>query len=80
MTIANYQPAPRGGFAEINSRVWQINVYDRVFFNDYVKAILERDIFGKVIMNGMTGSSWGFKRIGRLCITVNCDQYRGIGN
>ena len=31
-------------------------------------------------MNGMNGSSWGFKIIDRLCITVKSDQYRGIGN
>ena len=56
-TIVNRQSAPRVGFAEItDSSVWQTNVYDGVFFNDYVKAILEGDVLKRVIMNGMTGS------------------------
>ena len=38
------------------------------------------DILKRVIMNGMTGSSWRSKRFDRLCITVNSDHYRGIGN
>ena len=80
-TIANRQPAPRVGFAEItDSSVWQTNVYDGVFFNDYVKAILEGDVLKRVIMNGMTGSRWRFKRFDRQCLAVNSNQYRGIGN
>ena len=38
------------------------------------------DILKRVIMNGMTGSSWKSKRFDRLCITVNSNNYRGIGN
>ena len=80
-TIINRQTAPRARFADITDcRMWQTNVYDGVFFNDYAKSNLEGDILKRVIMNGMTGSSWRFKRFDRLCIAVNSDQYRGIGN
>ena len=55
-------------------------MYGGVYFNDYVNANLERHTLRRVIMNGMTGSSWRFKRFDWLCITVKSDQYRGIGN
>ena len=78
-TIVNRQPASRARFAEItDSRVWQANVYKGMFFN--VKANLEGDILKRVIKNGMIGSSWRCKRFDRLCIAINSDQYRGIGN
>ena len=44
-TIINRQPAPKTGFVEItDSRVWQANVYDGVYFNDFVKSNLAQDI------------------------------------
>lgn len=74
-------PVPKTRFAEINySRVWQTNVYDGVFFNDYFKVNLEGVILKRVIINGVTGRNWRFKRFDRLCITVHSDQYRGVGN
>ena len=80
-TIINRQHAPRTRFIEINdSRFWQTNVYDGVYFNDFVKSNLVQDILKKVIMNGMTGSSWRFKRFDRICLTVNSDEFRIVGN
>ena len=65
--IVNHQPAPRVGFAEItDSKVWQTNVCNGAFFNDYVKANLEGDFLKRVIMNGMTSGSWRFKRFDQL--------------
>ena len=32
------------------------------------------DIKKRIIYNGMTGSSWRFKRFERLCISVNTDD------
>ena len=31
-------------------------------------------------MNGMTGSRWRFKRFDKICLTVNRDEFRSIGN
>ena len=73
-TIINPQPAPRDGFAEItDNRIWQINVYEGVYFNYFIKSNLANDILKIVIMNGMSGSSWRFRRFDRLYITVNSD-------
>ena len=79
-TIINRQPEPRDGFGEVtSSRIWQANVYEVVYFNDFIKSNLPNDILKRVIMNGMSGSSWIFKRFDRLCITVNSDELRSIG-
>ena len=54
-TIINRQPSPRPGFIEItDSRIWQTNVYDGVYFNEYVESNLAQDIFKRIIMNGRT--------------------------
>ena len=79
-TIINCQPKPRVGFVDIvDSRVWQTDVYSGIFFNDFVESNLANDILKKVIVNGMTGGSWRFKRFDRICITVNSDQESELG-
>ena len=70
-TIINDQPTPRVGFVEgTDSRVWQINVYEGVYFNEYVKANLAHDILKCVIINGMSGSSWRCKSFDVLPLTA----------
>ena len=72
---------PRDGFAEItDSRNWQTNVYEGIYFNNFIKSNLVNEILKRHIMNSMSGSSWRFKRFDRLCITVNSDKLRSIGN
>ena len=72
------QPDP--GFVEItDSTVWKTNVYYRVYFNDFIKSILACDILKHVIMNGMSGSSWRFRRYNIVCITVNSNEIRSVG-
>ena len=54
----NRQPAQRDGFAEFtDSRIWQTNVYEGVYFNNFIKSNLGCDVLKRVIMNGMSGSS-----------------------
>ena len=44
-------------FAEITgSRIWKTNVYDGVYFNDFIKSNLANDILKRVIMNDMSNS------------------------
>ena len=76
-----YNCESRDGFAaEItDSRIWQLNVYDGVYFDDFIKSNLAKDILKRVIMNGMSGSSWRFKKFDGICITVNSDDLRSIG-
>ena len=76
----NSQPASRAGFAEItDSRAWQTNVYDGVYFNDFIKSNLSQDILKRIIVNGMAGSSWRFKRFDRICLAVNIDEIGSVG-
>ena len=56
-----------------------MNVYEDVYFNNFIKSNLANDILERVIMNGISGSSWRFKRFDRLCITVNSKKLRSIG-
>ena len=72
-TVINRQPSP--GFFEITpNRVWVTDVYEGVYFNDFIKSGLAVDIHKRIIMNGLIYSSWRFRRFDRLCITVNSDE------
>ena len=46
---------------------------------DFIKSNLANDILKRVTLNGMSGSSWKFKRFGRTGITVNSDDLRSVG-
>ena len=54
-------------------------MYEGVYFNDFIKYSLGNDTLKRVIMNGMSGSSWRFKTFDRLCITVTSNELRSIG-
>ena len=70
--IVNSQPPPFQGAIEIEDfRTWTRAVYDGVHFNDYIKFRLVSDIKKRIIINGLTGSSWRFKRFDRLSFSVN---------
>ena len=56
------------------------NVYEGVYFNDFIKSNLAQDILKRVVMNGMTGSSWRFKMFDRICLAVNSDEIGSAGN
>ena len=79
-TIINCQPPPRVGFVDIlDSHVWQTDVYNGIYLDDFVKSNLVNNILKRVIISGMRGSPWRFKRFDRICITVNSDQESEIG-
>ena len=46
---------------------------------DFIKSNLANDILKRVTLNGMSGSSWKFKRFGINGITVNSDDLRNVG-
>ena len=74
-TIINRQPPPAVGFVELtDTRVWVTNVYERVYFNDFIKSGITNGIRKRIVFNVMTGSSWICKRFDRLCISVNSDE------
>ena len=57
-----------------------INCKDGDYYDFYESRELVSDFLKRVIMNGMTGSSWRFKRFDRICLTVNIDEFRSLGN
>ena len=42
----------------LNTRNWTTDVYKATYFNDFVFYGLRQNILSKVIVNGMSGSSW----------------------
>ena len=46
----------------LNRRHWTTDVYKVTFLNDFVFYGLRQNILSKVIVNGMSGSSWKFRR------------------
>ena len=57
------------GFLTEN-RNWLKRVFNAGYFNEFARAELFNEITKKVIVNGLTGSSWHFKRYECLNITV----------
>ena len=47
----------------LNTRYWTTDVYKSTYFNDFVFYGLRQNILSKVIVNGMSGSSWKFRRL-----------------
>ena len=47
----------------LNTRYWTTDVYKATYFNDFVFYGLRKNILRKVIVNGMSGSSWKFRRL-----------------
>ena len=78
-TIVNFQPSPVQNAAEIpDSRTWTTKVYEGVYFNECLKQRIMTDVGKRIIINGLTGSSWRFKRFDRLSISVNTDDDQKI--
>ena len=46
----------------INTRDWTTEPFKTTYFNDYILYSLRENILKRVIVNGMLGSSWRFKR------------------
>ena len=59
----------------LNTRYWTTDVYKGACFNDFVFHGLRQNILSKVIVNGMSGSSWKFRRFVMLSLKVlNLDR------
>lgn len=55
-------------FTENRNRL--TNVYKSKYFNEFVRSEISNYITKRIICNGLTGSSWYFKRFERLNIIV----------
>ena len=59
----------------LNTRYWTTDVYKTTHFNDFSFYGLRQNILCKVIVNGMSGSSWKFRRFLMLSLKVlNLDR------
>ena len=70
-TIENIQQSPYQDLRPIiNSRYWTTPLYEATYFNDFIFFGLRQKILSRVIVNGMIGSSWHFKRFFSLSLKV----------
>ena len=59
----------------LNTRYWITDVYKATYFNDFLFHGLRQNILSKAIVNGMSGSSWKFRRFVMLSLKVlNIDR------
>ena len=59
----------------LNTRYWATDVYKATYFNDFVFYGLRQNILSKVIVNGMSGSSWKFRRFVMISLKdLNLDR------
>lgn len=68
--IISCQPSVEGSIEQESRRIWVTKVFTRVYFNPYVRDELSKNFIKKVIVNGLTGSSWQFKSFNRLSVIV----------
>ena len=67
--IENIQQSPYQDLRSIiNSRYWTTPPYEGTYFNDFIFFGLRKNIFSRVIVNGMTGSSWHVKHFVSLSL------------
>lgn len=59
LTIENIHQSPYQDLRLIiNSRYWTTQPYKGVYFNDFIFFGLRQNVLSRVIVNGMSGSSW----------------------
>ena len=61
-----------------DNQSWLTNVYNFKHVNEFVRGEIFNDITKRIIYNGLTGSSWYFKRFERLSITVVPTEFKVI--
>lgn len=72
MELMNYQPAEEIDQLVVleSRRTWLADVYVCFYFKTYVQTQISSSFMKRVIINGMTGSRWRFKRFERLSVIV----------
>ena len=78
-SIENVQNAPiiSSDIADIKSqRYWSTDVYEGIYFNDFIVSGIRGDILKRVINNNLTGSSWHFYRFKYLNIKVIEEEHK----
>ena len=68
--IENIQRAADNSILLTDTRYWSTDVYTVNYFNQFVYYNLAEDYGKRVILNGLTGSSWTFNRFINLNLTL----------
>ena len=69
------QPAFENLGPILNTKYWKTDIYKVTYYNDFVFYGLRQNILSKVIVNGMSGSSWNFRRFVMISVKVlNLDR------
>ena len=68
--IENIQRAADNSILLKDTRYWSTDVYTVNYFNQFVYYNLAEDYGKRVILNGLTGSSWTFNRFINLNLTL----------
>lgn len=68
--IVTQQRTPDNDTFLTKNRSWITNVFCFKYFNEFLRGELKDEITKRIIHNGLTGSSWFFKRFERLNIIV----------
>ena len=67
----NYQPSVSEEYPVLyNTRYWSTSVYSATYFNSYVYYSLRQDIGKRVILKGLSGSSWLFNKFTNLSVSI----------
>lgn len=67
----NYEPGTdESDMLIINTLYWSTEPYRTKFFNDYTFFSLKKNILKRVIVNGMNGSSWCFRKFVHINLKV----------
>ena len=54
----------------LDYRYWSTSPYEGVYFNDFIFFSIKGEILNRVIINGLSGSSWFFKKFASLSLKV----------
>ena len=59
--VINQQRTPDNADFITNTRSWITNVYRFKYFNEYLRGEFKNEITKRIIINGLSGSSWYFR-------------------
>ena len=69
MELKNYQPIE---IIQLKSRrIWMTDIYTCKIFNEFVRGQIKNDLMKGNIINGMSGSSWIFKKFERITMILS---------
>ena len=69
--IQNKQDSPLpNSQPSLYTRYWSMGIYEGVYFNDFFFFGIKHEILNRVIVNGLSGSSWYFNKFASLSLKV----------